>query len=225
MVDNLALLSLLQLTNSALPVGAYSYSEGIESLVEKGVISDRQSLQHWLEEELRYGAIRLETWLMLRGYQSAKLIDLHTLEYWNAWASAARETEELREQSWQMGRALSRLLQKLQPELSSVFSQLNQNCNYAIAFAIAAVHWQISPDVAAIGYLHSWATNLVNAGVKLIPLGQTAGQQLLLDLHPYIISTTEKLLVLDDDQIGTCGWGLSLASMTHENQYSRLFRS
>lgn len=225
MLDNLALLSLLQLTNSALPVGAYSYSEGIESLVEKVVIHDRQSLQIWLEEELRYGAIRLEALVMLRGYQSAKLNDLETLNYWNDWASATRETEELREQSWQMGRALSRLLQQLAPQLSAVFSRLGQNCNYAIAFAIAAVHWQISPDLAAIGYLHSWATNLVNAGVKLIPLGQTAGQQLLLNLHPYIISTTEQILILDDEQISSCAWGLSLASMAHEIQYSRLFRS
>ncbi|MCL1470940.1 urease accessory protein UreF [Argonema antarcticum] len=225
MLNDWALLSLLQLTNSALPVGAYSYSEGLENLIEVGTIKNTQSLKHWLEQELRYGAIRLEASVMVRGYTSVKLGDLDTLSYWNGWASAARETEELREQSWQMGRALVRLLQHLQPQLTSVFTELGETCNYALAFGIAAAHWQICDRASVLGYLHSWATNLVTAGVKLIPLGQTAGQQLLLDLHPTIISATTEILALDDDQLSSCGWGLSLASMAHETQYTRLFRS
>lgn len=225
MLNDLALLSLLQLTNSALPVGAYSYSESLENLIEVGTIKNPQSLKHWLEQELRYGAIRLEASVMVRGYKSVKLGDLDTLSYWNAWASATRETEELREQSWQMGRALSRLLQQLQPQLTSVFTELGETCNYALAFGIAAAHWDIPDRAAVLGYLHSWATNLVSAGVKLIPLGQTSGQQLLLDLHISMMRATAEILALDDDKLSSCGWGLSLASMAHETQYTRLFRS
>lgn len=223
--NDFALLNLLQLTNSALPVGAYSYSEGLENLVETGIINNTENLKNWLDRELKSGAIRLEAWLMLQGYKANKMGDMTALNYWNNWASAARETEELREQSWQMGRALSRLLQELQPELKFGFSQIDRNCNYAIAFGIAASHWQINDRIAVMGYLHSWTTNLIGAAVKLIPLGQTAGQKLLLDLHPCLVETSIEIFRLNSDNINSCAWGLSLASMAHETQYTRLFRS
>ncbi len=224
-MDDLVLLNLLQLTNSALPVGAYSYSEGLEQLVSWGTIKDKPSLKHWLERELNSGAIRVETAVMLRAYQAAKLGNLERLSYWNAWASAARETEELRQQSWQMGRALTRLLQQLEPQLMPMMKACGSDCNYAIAFAIIASHWQITDKTAVLGYLHSWATNLIGAGVKLIPLGQTAAQQLLLDLHISIVESAENILALEDDDLSSCSWGLALASMAHETQYTRLFRS
>lgn len=84
---------------------------------------------------------------------------------------------------------------------------------------------QINQEAAILGYLRSWATNLINAGVKLIPLGQTAGQRLLLDLHPNLSQAAQEILTLDDDDLYGCGWGLALASMAHETQYTRLFRS
>ena len=97
--------------------------------------------------------------------------------------------------------------------------------NYAIAFGVATHYWQISQDAAVLGYLQSWATNLVTAGIKLIPLGQTAGQRILMNLQTHIIDATAKILVLTDDELSSCSWGLSLASMAHETQYTRLFRS
>lgn len=223
-INNTALLCLLQLASSTLPVGAYSYSEGLETLVEAGTIDNAQSLQHWLEQELRYGAIRLEAAVMVRSYNAAKVGDLETLCYWNNWLSAARETEELRASSWQMGRSLIRLLLQLQPSAQNL-NAVGSPCNYAIAFGLAAANWQIDLTAAILGYLHSWATNLITAGVKLVPLGQTAGQQLLLELHASFNSATENILALEDDDLSSCGWGLSLASMAHETQYTRLFRS
>jgi urease accessory protein len=217
-----SLLSLLQLASSTLPVGAYSYSEGLETLVDKGIIHDAVTLQHWLEKELHYGAIRLETAVMLRAHDSFAQKDWQTLTSWNDWLAATRETFELRQQSWQMGQSLLRLLQTLQPAIPNL--PITQ-CHYAIAYGIAVYHWQIDPQPATIAYLHSWATNLVNAGVKLIPLGQTAGQQLLLDLKETIEAVSEVILTQDDDDLESCSWGLALASMAHEVQYSRLFRS
>ncbi len=224
-IDNTALLCLLQLASPALPVGAYSYSEGLETLIDTGTIENEHSLKHWLEQELRYGAIRLEAAVMVRAYNSAKLDDTEALSYWNNWLSAARETEELRSSSWQMGRSLIRLLLELQPQLAFVANVVGNPCNYAIAFGIAAAHWQIDLSAAILGYLHSWTTNLITAGVKLIPIGQTAGQQLLLELHANLSSATQEILALEDDDLNSCGWGLSLASMAHETQYTRLFRS
>lgn len=220
-----ALLSLLQLASSALPVGAYSYSEGLESLVAAGIITDKLSLEHWLQQELQVGAIRLEAAVMVRAYHATQAGDRAALRYWNAWLSAARETAELRQQSWQMGYSLGRLLQELEPELTPVLQACGEPCNFAIAFGIAAASWHIDLEAAVLGYLHSWATNLMNAGVKLIPLGQTAGQQLLLALQDSLSAATQTIVVLDDGDLLSCGWGLAIASMTHEVQYSRLFRS
>lgn len=218
-----ALLGLLQLANPALPVGAYSYSEGLEALVETGKIHDLDSLQHWLVQEVQHGAIRLETAVMLRAYNAVLVEDCHILNNWNRWLSAAKDTAELREQSWQMGHALIRLLQEIRPQ--SLAHACDRPCNFAIAFGLAAADWQIRHEAATLGYLHSWATNLISAGIKLIPLGQTAGQQLLLQLHPNLSQAVQEILNLDDDNLYSCGWGLALASMAHETQYTRLFRS
>lgn len=218
-------LAILQLTSPALPVGAYSYSEGLETLFEQSANTNQQNLQDWLESQLRYGAIRIEAAVMLRAYKSAKMGDLAALAHWNLWLSAARETAELRQSSWQMGRSLMQLLGKLQPEIIPLVNAVGNPSNYAIAFGIAAAHWQINIQAALLGYLHSWASNLITAGVKLIPLGQTAGQQLLFDLQPLLSTAVVEILALEDDELACCSWGLSLASMQHETQYTRLFRS
>lgn len=219
------LLCLLQLASPALPVGAYSYSEGLETLVENGTIADQVALQHWLEAELRYGAIQLEAAVMVRAYQSVKVGDFKALSDWNMWLSAARETEELRSSSWQMGRSLIQLLSKLEPQILPIVNAVGHPCNYAIAFGIAAADWDINIKGALLGYLHTWATHLMTAGVKLIPLGQTVGQQLIRSLQGLLCDAVEQIMKLEDDELSCCSWGLSLASMMHETQYTRLFRS
>ncbi len=217
-------LSLLQLVSPALPVGAYSYSEGLETLVEWGTISDRHTLKHWLEQELSYGAIRTEAAVMLRAYRATVLSDKAALIYWNNWLSAARETSELRASSWQMGQSLMRLLLAMKPVEAQSFC-VEGECNYAVCLGSFAVLEQIDSKSLILGYLHSWTTNLITAGVKLIPLGQTAGQILLHELHANISAAATEIISLEDDELSSCSWGLSLASMAHENQYTRLFRS
>jgi urease accessory protein len=232
-LNDLALLNLFQLASPALPVGAYSYSDGLEALVDSGAIANQHSLWQWLQQELRYGAIRLEAAVMMRAYSSVIRSDCEALGYWNAWLTATKETTELRSQSWQMGNSLMRLLldvpapQPMSPILSlpDVASAAGTPCNYAIAFGIAAACWQIDLTASVLGYLHSWASHLIGAGVKLIPLGQTVGQQLLFELGPDLARCTKEVLALEDEQLSNCGWGLSLASMAHETQYTRLFRS
>ena len=98
-------------------------------------------------------------------------------------------------------------------------------CNYAIAFGIIAQYWQIDRSTAISAYLHSWVTNYLGAGVKLVPLGQTAGQQILWELQSEIDALAQTIPNLADDDLSACSWGLSLASMQHETLYSRLFRS
>jgi urease accessory protein len=234
LLKNFSVLRLLQLASSTLPVGAYSYSEGLEFLVESQCIGSAAALQDWMTQELRHGAMRMEAGVMVRAYCAAADRDGPSLLAWNHWWSAARDTEELRLQSWQMGRSLLRLLLDLEDQMQSdtvdktwpILRELfAQQCNFAIAFGIVAAVWQIEPTDALLGYLQSWATNLTSAGIKLIPLGQTAGQQILLNLEAEIQASAEEILQLPDEALESCGWGLSLASMAHETLYSRLFRS
>jgi urease accessory protein len=218
-------LTILQLASPALPVGAYGYSEGLETLIENGTITNIENLEDWLKSELIYGSICLDAAIMMRGFHAVKSCDRSALKRWNLWLSAARDTEELRAASWQMGRSLMQLLGKLEPEILPVVNAVGYPGNYAIAFAIACAHWDINIQAALLAYLHSWANNLITAGIKLIPLGQTAGQELLLGLQPLLITTVGEILTMEDDDLGCCSWGLSLASMQHEIQYTRLFRS
>jgi urease accessory protein len=222
------LLLLLQLCNSSLPLGAYSYSEGLETLVEEKQIIDSKSLNEWLINELKYGSIRIELAIVTRSYNCYFKKDLEGLFYWNNWFSASRETAELRQQSWQMGKSLLRLILSFEPEnqsLSQVIKNFHDPCNYAIAFGIITAHWEIKIEDLLLGYVHNWVNNLINVGVKLIPLGQTEGQKLLLNINQEIIKNIKTILFLKDDELSICSWGLSLASIKHEQLYSRLFRS
>jgi urease accessory protein len=231
MLTEVALLRLLQLASSTLPVGAYSYSEGLEFLIQEGKIKNAADLQVWLRQGLTYGAVQLEITVMARVYGLALQFDalsqisqkdqISQMQIWNQWLSAAKEGAELQQQSWQMGGSLRRLFSQLEPE--SLLADWPTPCNFAIAYILAAAHWQIPLEAALLGYAQSWASNLIAAGIKLIPLGQTQGQQLLAQLHPDLIQACAN--PLGQPQLQTCGWGLALASIGHESQYSRLFRS
>jgi urease accessory protein len=228
-----ALLRLLQLTSPALPVGAYSYSEGLEWAIDRGQITSASQLQDWLTQDLRWGGIRIEGAVMVRVYRAIDSGDQSGVSHWNQWLSASRETEELRRQSWQMGRSLLRLLEDLDLDSLTLKDRLGLGineatltpCNFAVAFGIVAHRWQIPIEEALVGYLQSWASNLISAGIKLIPLGQTAGQQLLLNLNPVLVEASQSIPALADDDLRSSNWGMILASMGHETQYSRLFRS
>ncbi len=222
-IDQQALLKLLQLTSPALPVGAFSYSEGLETLVVQGRLADSDTLQNWLVQELRYGSIRLDVAIATLIHQNHQNPD--RLAYWNQWLTASRDTAELRQQSWQMGRALVRLAQSLQPELTPSFEACGTPCNFAVAFGLLAAHWHIDVHTMALGYLQSWAANLIGAAVKLVPLGQTDGQHCLLQLIPELEAAAESIVAQGEEALWVSGWGGAIASMHHETLYTRLFRS
>ena len=219
------LLRLLQIASPSLPVGAYSYSEGLEHAVHVGTVGDVGTLRSWIEDGLEYGAARLEAAILVRVYDAWRQGGLEQVQTWDRWLGAARESEELRNQSLDMGRALLRLLRDLDPPLQHVAVLFAAPCNFASVFGIAAAHWEIERGAAVIAYLQSWVANLVSAGVKLIPLGQTAGQQLLWDLQEAVARAALTAGHIEDEDLGVGNWGLALAGMAHEAQYSRLFRS
>lgn len=240
--NSIALLSLLQLASAALPVGAYSYSEGLEFVIESGRIVSAANLRSWLTRELTHGTVRIDAALMLRVHRAVISHDRPAIARWNAWLAAMRETSELRRQSEQMGRALADLVRSLDPNMApwldaaSRIDQLDHEkthdsinppteIQFAIAFGIAAAQSGIDERSSAIGFLQSWVTNGIGAGVKLIPLGQTDGQRVLRALDGAIGRAATFAIEASDAHLETSGWGLSLASMQHETQRVRLFRS
>src|SRR5258706_7671248 len=203
---------LLQLASSTLPVGAYSYSGGLEAAVEAGVVHDAASAQRWIGDVLEFSMARMEAPILFRM--------LSDQASWNEVFLASRETAELRAETVQMGYSLTRLFRDLGLGEVPV-----EEPSYPAAFAYAAAKWNIEPEAALQAYLWAWLENQVMAAVKAIPLGQTDGQRLLLSLGNRIEELAGKAMQMKDEEIGNFAPGLALLSGRHETQYSRLFRS
>ncbi len=224
MDTDLALVRLLQLVSPALPIGMYSYSQGMERAVEDGWIADEAGAGEWIGGLLDRCQARVDVPLLARLHDAWRLGDTGALEHWSRALLAYRETAELRAEDRRIGQALARLLDSLGIERAGRWIR-HPSATLATGFALAAVEWDIPKERAALGYLWSWLENQVLCAVKLVPLGQAAGQRLLRDLAAGIPELLGKALALSDDEVGGSAFGLALASSRHEVQYSRLFRS
>jgi urease accessory protein len=235
-----ARLRLFQLVSPALPVGAFSYSEGLEVLVQQGRVGDAAALRGWLEAELRCGALALEVaalaplrqalerWRDRDGADArvaaADLIDL------DGWLLALREAPELRAQQRQMGRSLLQLLADLGwplPPLQggSAGAGPVQALAWPAAFAWACLCFELDSPAMQEAYLYGWAANQISAAVRLVPLGPTEGQRLQLQLAPLIAGRAAVLAAADPRRLWSGGVGAGLAQLRHAELYSRLFRS
>ena len=219
------LLSLLRLSSPALPVGAYSYSQGLEYAVEAGWVSDQQSAACWIRGSLETGLARLDIPVLLRHLRAWNNADDTKLWYWSRMLLASRESAELRDEDAAMGAALARLLRDLGIEHADRLCASAVPVSFALAYALACSAWRIDEQSAAAGYAWAWCENQVAAAIKLVPLGQTAGQRLLSTLIESIKDIPQNAMRLRDDQVGAGLPGLAIASALHETQYSRLFRS
>jgi urease accessory protein len=218
------LLRLLQLVSPSLPIGSFTYSQGIEWAVESGWIRDLGDLEDWLEGLLHGPLAQVDLPLLLRIQAAAEARDRESLATWTNWLLASRETAELRAEESNRGRAFADLLVAWGLEGAGDWRpQLARS--QAAGFAFAAAAWAIDPRVAATGYAWAWLEGLVLAAVKIVPLGQTQGQQALVRLAAQVPGALELALTLDDDGIGASSPVLAIASCRHETQYTRLFRS
>jgi urease accessory protein len=221
---DLALIRLLHLASPALPIGMYSYSQGMERAVEDGWIADEAGAGNWIAGLMERGQARTDLPILARLHAAWAGNDLAAVEAWSRTLHAFRETAELRAEDRQTGQALARLLDSLGMTRAAPWVR-HPAATLATAFGLAAAEWGISGRDAAAGYLWSWLENQVLCAVKLVPLGQVAGQRLLLELSARIPALVETAAALPDDEIGGSVFGLALASSRHEMQYSRLFRS
>lgn len=216
----MALLRLLQFASPALPIGAYSYSQGLEAALEQGRVCDSAGAQAWIAGQLHDVLARWDApvcWRLLRAHAAG---DEASAACWAERYLASRDTAELRAESVQMGYSLGRLLAEL-----DIAPALAGDTSYLAAFARAAHGLNIPHQEALLAMLFGWAENQVLVCVKSMPLGQVAGQRLLMQLQPDILQAASTARALSDDDLSNWTPGLSLLSMQHEVQHGRIYRS
>ncbi|SIQ87146.1 urease accessory protein [Aromatoleum tolulyticum] len=225
----LPLIRLLQLASPALPVGAYTYSQGLEWAVESGAVRDEASAGRWIGDLLEWNLARFEAPLLAQLMRVWADGDDAQVAALNADFLASRETGELRAETVQMGYSLVRLLTDLDAFAARpgwrVRLRALDTPSFPAAWAAAASAWAIPVDMALPAYLWAWLENQVMAAVKAVPLGQSAGQRLLATLGACIPELAAQAARLRADQWSNFTPGLALASSRHETQYTRLFRS
>ncbi|AZE52743.1 Urease accessory protein UreF [Pseudomonas synxantha] len=219
--------ALLRLASPQLPIGGYSYSQGLEMAVDNGRVQDAASARRWISDQLLLNLARFEAPLLLAHCRAAAERDWPQLAQLCEEHRASRETRELYQESRQMGYSLQQLLTGL-PELDSAaheFLALRGEPHLALGWALAARAWRISPEDALAAWLWSWLENQLAVLMKTLPLGQQAAQRLTSELLPLLQQAQQDAERIDPKYLGSAAFGLSLACMAHERQYSRLFRS
>jgi len=223
----LAFLQLMQLASPALPVGGFSYSEGLEAAVDSGRVGTEHATQAWLLDQLNLALARADLPACAQALTAWISADFTRVQALNAWVLQTRETAELRQQALQMGRSLLEWLRN-KPEADERLVQiagLQPGPTWPIAFALAAAQTGAPPREALLAFAFGWAENMVAAAVKAVPLGQLAGQRILEALSARIPDVVDAAMAMDDAQRQAFAPMLAILSSQHETQYSRLFRS
>ncbi len=217
-------LRLMQLVSPSLPIGAFTYSQGLEWAVENSQVKDSDDVYNWMTGLIEDGLSYLDIPVFKRLYQAFQEDNENDVTYWSEYLVASRETSELRQEENNRGRALTSLLIDLEVVGAAKYQQSLQLTQLS-GFALAAFSWNIPLKQAALGYAWGLIENQVAAAIKLVPLGQTAGQKLLMKLSGLLPQAVETGLSAEDEEIGASAPAMAIASSLHETQYTRLFRS
>jgi urease accessory protein len=222
-----SLLQLMWLASPALPVGGFSYSEGLEAAVEAGHVGDEASAGRWLADQLQLGLARSELPLVHKAIGAWVREDFAAVRALNDWTTRTRETSELRQQTQQMGRSMLEWLKNRgsTEERLAVLAGLTPAPTWPVAFALAAAGTGAPPRESLLAFAFGWAENMVQAALKAVPLGQNAGQRILGRLVDDIPAAVDHAMRLPDSQRQAFSPMLAVLSAQHESQYSRLFRS
>ena len=215
-----ALLRLIWLASPALPVGGFSYSEGLEAAVEAGLVTDEASAAGWLVDQLHLALAESDLAVLAQAVAAFRANDTARIAGLDRWVRRTRETSELRLQSEQMGRSLGDWSRSLDAE-----SDKRENFTYPVAFARAAAPVAAPVRDIVLAYAFGWAENMMQAAIKAVPLGQSAGQRILLRLAGEIPAAADHAIALRDEDRQAFTPRLAILSAQHETQYSRLFRS
>ncbi len=225
-----ALLQLMWLASPALPVGGFSYSEGLETAVDEGRVSDEPSAARWLGDQLALGLQRADLPLLASAVKAWLRSDEARIAALNDWALQTRETFEMRQQTEQMGRSLTDWLRQRHPNdpRLPLLAALQPSPTWPIAFALAAAASGAPLRESLLAFGFGWAENMVQSAIKSVPLGQSAGQRLLGTLAqalPAAVDAAISTAAAGDGARQNLAPMLAIVSARHEAQYSRLFRS
>lgn len=216
-------LHLFRLASSTLPVGAFSYSRGLESAIERGWVKDEDSAREWILGVLENIYAALDAPLFVRMMTALADDNRDAFLRYDSWLRAARESAELQLEDLRMGKALQQLLGDLDVPAARAYA--SRDLSYPAAFALAAHHWNVSPHQALHALMWSALEAQVTAAMRLVPLGQTSGQRIMISSADVIARSTARAAELTDEEIGNTAPALAMASAWHEVQYSRIFRS
>jgi urease accessory protein len=225
MLDS-SLIQLMWLASPALPIGGFSYSECLESAVDKGYVATETEASAWLMDQLHLSLARSDLPAVAQAVSAWRSGDVARIRALNAWVLQTRESSELRAQTEQMGRSL---LEWLRNHTTASAAQIDQLASlqptYPLAFALAASATQAAVRDCLLTYAFGWAENMTQAAIKSVPLGQSAGQRILSALSHEIPAAVDQALRVNDDTRKAFSPMLAILSAQHEVQYSRLFRS
>ncbi|NDZ12687.1 urease accessory protein UreF [Variovorax sp. WS11] len=218
-----SLLQLIWLASPALPVGGFSYSEGLEAAIEWAGIGNEEGACEWLAGQLHLSLARSDLAIVAQAIPAWRSSELARLRELNDWVFQTRESAEFRLQTEQMGRSFVEWLKLRHADAAAIFDTLP--ASYPIAFAFAASRTEAPVRDACLAFAFGWAENMAAAAVKAVPLGQSAGQRILGRLAAEIPPAVDRALALADDERQAFSPMLAVLSARHETQYSRLFRS
>ncbi len=213
--------ALLQLSSAVLPVGAFSYSQGLETAIADERLRSADDIERYVGDVLRLVIARYEAPVWWRLRAALDRVDHRSFSDWNDDFLATRETAELRAETLQMGHSMIELLRGLDGPVDAAV----EVWTWPAAHALASRAWGIAPRSALNGYLFGWLENQVIAGMKALPYGQLAGQRMLRALRPSLAAVVEAATRSSDDDLATQAPAYAITSACHESQYSRLFRS
>jgi urease accessory protein len=221
------LIGLLHLASPTLPIGAFSYSQGLEGAVDAGIVHDPRTAQSWIESGLEHLLATNELPMLALIYRDWESGNYSGVKQSNTWFFASRESFELRQETEQMGWSLAQLALSLQwgDEARQMILRSMKPLCLPTAFAYAAGALRVGLQACVAGYAFSWVENQVAAALKAVPLGQIAGQKILFATHSLIPEVALRAIETGPDQISTFAPHLGIISARHANQYSRLFRS
>ena len=227
-----SLLQLMWLASPALPIGGFSYSEGLEAAIDAGRVHDETGAADWLVHQLHLTQSRSDIAVIAQAIPAWRAGDAVRVQSLNDWVIETRETSELRLQTEQMGRSLADWLRNQHTAAAGRSAQIRQLAalsgqrpSYPIAFALATAFTGAVAQQALLAYAFGWAENMVQAAIKAVPLGQSAGQRILARLADAIPPAADHAIGLMDSERQAFSPMLAILSAQHEVQYSRLFRS
>ena len=225
--EGAALYRLMAWLSPAYPVGAFSYSGGIEWAVESGDITDAETLKRWLAVIAAEGGGFCDAVFFVHAHRAIEASDAKALRDVAELAAAFAPSKERHLETTAQGRAFVEATRAAWPcaALDRLAEVWDGPVAYPVAVGVAAAGHGVAVDAALSAYLHAVVANLISAGVRLIPLGQTDGQRLLAAFEPIVASTAARALATPLDQVGGAAFRADLAGMHHETQYTRLFRS